>query len=158
VPRTSPIPTESLDYFMGCDPGTSGSIMILHRSGKIHSEIRWDWTLAEIGSAIRKARKHICFALVEQVGAMPTDARSSAFKFGNAFGCMRGMISVCGIRHEYIRPQDWQGKMSCRSKGNKNITKARAQQLFPDYKITHRNADALLLAELARRTALERGW
>lgn len=35
--------------------------------------------------------------------------------------------------------------------GDKNVTKAAAQRLFPDQKVVHATADAMLLAEYARR-------
>jgi hypothetical protein len=41
--------------------------------------------------------------------------------------------------------------MKCRSGGDKKITKAAAQRLFPRMKVTHKNADALLIAEYGRR-------
>lgn len=41
--------------------------------------------------------------------------------------------------------------MGCLTNGDKNITKQRAQQLFPSAKVTHKIADALLLAEYCRR-------
>jgi hypothetical protein len=37
------------------------------------------------------------------------------------------------------------------SKGDKNVTKRKAQELFPSLKITHATADALLIAEYLRR-------
>ena len=162
MPRTTTPP--SRDYFLGCDPGKSGAFAMLGREGNVIAEMRCTETITDIGSFLRQYRTRISFALIEQVGAMPTDARSSAFKFGDAFGWMRGMITVCNIRHEYIRPVKWQSAMECRTGGDKNISKAKAQTMFPDYKgitgkgICHSNADALLLAELARRTGLERGW
>jgi hypothetical protein len=42
------------------------------------------------------------------------------------------------------------------SKGDKNVTKAKAQQLFTQLKITHATADALLIAEFARRSRTEK--
>jgi hypothetical protein len=45
--------------------------------------------------------------------------------------------------------------MQCLTGGDKNISKRRAQELFPSLKITHAVADALLIAEYGRR--LERG-
>jgi len=162
VPRTKqPI---SRDFWMGCDPGKSGAFIILDREGNVIKEMRCTETITDIGAFLRFYRRSISFALIEQVGAMPTDARSSAFKFGDAYGWMRGMVTVCNIRHEYIRPQKWQSAMECRTGGDKNVSKAKAQTLFPDYKgctgkgIGHANADALLLAELARRMGRERGW
>jgi hypothetical protein len=37
------------------------------------------------------------------------------------------------------------------TKGDKNITKRKAQELFPEIKITHAIADSLLIAEYGRR-------
>jgi len=41
--------------------------------------------------------------------------------------------------------------MGCLTKGDKNVSKRRAQELFPALKVTHAIADALLIAEFARR-------
>ena len=45
--------------------------------------------------------------------------------------------------------------MSWLSKGDKNVTKSRAQELFPELKITHAIADALLIAEYGRRVRID---
>jgi hypothetical protein len=37
------------------------------------------------------------------------------------------------------------------TKGDKNVSKRRAQELFPQLKVTHATADALLIAEYGRR-------
>lgn len=50
-----------------------------------------------------------------------------------------------------VTPQKWQRAMGCLSGGDKNVTKARAQQLWPTLKLTHANSDAYLLAEYARK-------
>ena len=152
------------DLFAGVDPGWSGSIMIINREGTWTLEIPMTWTIQDIGVNLRSHCKEISFALIERVGGGLYQGKKgkmgvqSAFKFGDAFGIMRGMITICRIRHEYISPTDWQKEMKCRTKGDKKISKAAAQRLFPDVEIVHRNADALLLAELARRIAIERGW
>jgi hypothetical protein len=45
--------------------------------------------------------------------------------------------------------------MSCLTKGDKNVTKSRAQELFPEVKVTHAIADALLIAEYGRRIRVD---
>ena len=45
----------------------------------------------------------------------------------------------------------WQKYLGCLTKGDKNVSKAKAQELFPDLKITHAIADSLLIAEYGRR-------
>jgi len=71
-----------------------------------------------------------------------------------SFGFCQGMLVAARIRFELARPQKWQTALDCRTGGDKNISKARAQALFPGVKVIHANADALLLAEFARRTDL----
>jgi hypothetical protein len=82
---------------------------------------------------------------------MPVQGVSSTFKFGVSYGFVLGLLSALRIRHELVTPQKWQRAMNCLSGGDKNVTKAAAQRLWPHWKITHGNADALLIAEHCRR-------
>ncbi len=77
----------------------------------------------------------------------------SAFTFGNAVGVVVGVLAALGFRVELVTPQEWQRAMSCLTGGDKNVSKAAAQRIFPGFegKITHANADALLIAEHGRR-------
>jgi len=143
---------------MGCDPGSSGCIILLHRDGSFVKEIRMDQTLQDIGFTLRQYRKEISFGFIERVHSMPKQGVASSFKFGTSFGVIIGMVAICGIRHEFIQPQKWQASLKCLTKGDKNVSKARAQQLFPAVKVIHQNADALLIAEWARQTGIERGY
>jgi len=45
----------------------------------------------------------------------------------------------------------WQKALGCMTKGDKNITKRLASELFPAIKCTHTVSDALLIAEYGRR-------
>ncbi len=146
------------NIFLGGDPGKSGCMALVHRSGGIVDLIRFNTTYAEIGASLLPYRKKISFALIESVHSMPKQGVASSFKFGDAFGAMKMAIAICRIRHEFITPSKWQRVLNCRTKGNKNITKDTARRLFPGADIFHWNADALLLAELARRMGMERGW
>ena len=74
-----------------------------------------------------------------------------AFTFGQSYGFLRGMLIASEVPFDEVLPVKWMTKLSCRTKGNKNITKAKAQQLFPELKITHAIADALLIAEYCRQ-------
>ncbi len=46
--------------------------------------------------------------------------------------------------------------LDCMTGGDKNVTKRKAQELFPEIKVTHAIADALLIGEYARRDIEER--
>jgi len=80
---------------------------------------------------------------------------SSTFKFGMQYGTLKGILTALHIPFELIRPVDWQRALGCMTKGDKNISKAKAQQLFPDIKVTHAKADALLISEYCRRMRSE---
>jgi len=136
--------------YLGIDPGKSGAIAVIDHEGRGAMSIKlsetprdvWEWLVVH-GDAD--------YGAIERVGSRPGQGVSSTFKFGESFGFCQGVLVASGVRHEFVSPSKWQGALGCRSKGDKNVTKARAQQLFPDVKVTHANADALLLAEYARR-------
>jgi crossover junction endodeoxyribonuclease RuvC len=83
---------------------------------------------------------------IEKVGAMPKQGVSSTFKFGRGYGFLRGCITALALPWNEVAPGVWQRKLQCLSGGDKNVTKARAQQLYPHLRITHATADALLIA------------
>ena len=90
-------------------------------------------------------------AVLEAVHSMPKQGVASSFKFGQQYGLVEMALIANNISYQKVTPQKWQKEMSCRSGGDKNVTKRRAQQLFPKHKFTHGIADALLLAEYCRR-------
>jgi hypothetical protein len=90
-------------------------------------------------------------AYVEQVSSSPQMGVKSAFTFGNGFGHLEMALTAAGIPFERVRPQVWQKALGCLTKGDKNVSKRRAQELFPQLKVTHATADALLIAEYGNR-------
>lgn len=140
---------------LGIDPGrSSGSIAYVWRQdGKLHGEAFYlcDMTEYEIWDTLKRYSSKAKFAVLERVHAMPKQGVSSSFKFGTSYGELRMAIVAAGIRVEHITPQKWQKAMKCLSGGDKKVTRTRAQEVFPNIKITHKNADALLIAEFGRR-------
>ena len=100
-----------------------------------------------------KARGNVEMAMIERAWSMPRQGVASSFKFGLNYGFLRGMLCAHRFRFTEITSHKWQRKLECLTKGDKNISKRRAQQLFPELKITHATADALLIAEYGRRTS-----
>ena len=90
-------------------------------------------------------------AYLEQVHSSPQMGVKSAFTFGNGFGHLEMALTAAWIPFVRVSPQKWQGALGCRTGGDKNVSKARAQELFPDLKPTHATADALLIMEYGRR-------
>lgn len=145
------------NLFIGIDPGKSGSVAFIDKTTGDAWSFKLDCTDRDIADGVRDALftqdggAADAFAVIEKVHSSPQMGVKSAFTFGQSFGKLEMVLNFLEVRFEYVAPAKWQGDMNCRTKGDKNITKAAAQRLFPALKITHANADALLLAEYARR-------
>jgi Holliday junction resolvasome RuvABC endonuclease subunit len=140
-----------LIYF-GVDPGKSGAIAAIWDDGKPFGRCqRLDATEQDIVSYFLQFDLTDCAAIIEKVHSTPQMGVTSAFTFGRGFGLLLGILSSHRIPFSEVSPQKWQKAMECMTKGDKNVSKRRAQQLWPSLTITHRNADALLIAEYGRR-------
>lgn len=138
--------------YIGVDPGKSGSIAFV--CGDTAWTVPNDSTHKDLFDAIEDAKSiaPIRFALIERVSASPQMGTVSAFSFGQSYGSLEMLLTCAGVPFERITPVTWQNAMKCRTGGDKNVSKQRAQELFPTVKVTHKNADALLLAKLAQTT------
>jgi Holliday junction resolvasome RuvABC endonuclease subunit len=145
---------------IGIDPGKSGGIAWFNDDGphveKMPDTVQGVWELIEhIVNGSAPIYRHTEFkAYIEQVHSSPQMGVKSAFTFGNGFGHLEMALTAANIPFERIRPQVWQKTLGCLTKGDKNISKRRAQELFPHLKITHATADAMLIAEYGRRLNL----
>lgn len=145
--------------FFGVDPGKSGAIAALDASGNCVGSVRLCETPHDIWSWLRDKSSHCdkSFAVLERVSARPGQGVSSTFKFGTSYGMAKGLLVAAGIPHEEKTPSVWMRHMGLTSpKGtsktdHKRKLKQRAQELWPDVKVTNKEADALLIAEFARR-------
>ena len=140
--------------FIGIDPGKSGALVALRDDGSISSFIKGDETEHDIAFWLRAsaAGGNGVVATLERVGAMPGQGVSSTFKFGQSFGFLKGILTALAIPYSEVGPVKWQNAMSCRTGGDKNVSKSAAQRLWPAQKMTHAIADACLIAEYGRRT------
>ena len=136
---------------IGVDPGANGGIAWI-TDGKACVEKMPDtlqdlWELIEsIGFEAPDFTPYQIKAYIEQVSSSPQMGVVSAFSFGRGYGNLEMALTSAGIPFERVRPQVWQKALGCMTKGDKNVSKRRAQELFPDRKITHATADALLIA------------
>jgi hypothetical protein len=143
-------------FYIGIDPGYSGGMALLSADGVLWAACKCDMTESDVADKLRRwtSGPHPCKAVIEKVHSMPKQGVSSSFKFGMSYGFLRGLLVGLKIPFEEVSPQRWQKYMQCLTHGDKNVSKAKAQQLFPSVKITHATADAILLAEYLRRTNL----
>lgn len=149
--------------YIGIDPGKSGAIAYLHEGCAgvqlLNRTERDIWIyLTDLSHDAARDRIEI-FAYIEKVAAMPKQGVTSTFNFGMSYGALRMALIAAEIPFETVAPGVWQKQFGLptvkQCGGNltvkKNAHKARAQELFPAIKITHGNADALLIAEYCRR-------
>jgi len=138
--------------FIGVDPGRSGAMAVVNGRGQVLHIVKNNSTERDLWQSLCDwaALTPRSYAVIESVHSMPKQGVASSFKFGVSYGFLRGLLIASGIRFTEVSPVKWQTAMRCRTKGDKNVSKARAQQLFPRLHIVHANADALLLAEYAR--------
>lgn len=142
--------------FIGIDPGASGGIAGLNYDGHVVEALKMPQTERDIYDYVGSftgGNGESCKALIEKVHAMPKQGVSSTFKFGVGYGGLRMALVGHGIPFEDATPQKWQAFMGCLTRGDKNVSKAKAQMLWPRLKVTHAIADALLIAEYLRRTS-----
>lgn len=154
------------EMVMGVDPGTSGGFAVLDARKNVIVAQKFDGlTESDIWDAMKPytLAPEMIVAVLEKVSAMPDQGVTSVFTFGDSWGFLRGLLVASAVRREYVRPQEWQKLFrlpttkECGSKtAKKNANKAEAQRQFPEIKMTHAIADALLIAEYARRIAIER--
>lgn len=138
---------------LGVDPGGSGAAALYCRGqppaviefAKHDESAILQWFV----DAVAESEPRL--AVLERVGPSPKMGAANAFTFGESYGFLRAALMVTGVRLKLVVPRAWQAAMQCMSGGDKNVTKRAAQVLFPNLKITHGTADALLIAVYAQR-------
>jgi hypothetical protein len=140
--------------YIGADPGKNGGIASLRGSvANVWKMPETERDLLNLLVSIKNASME-CFALVEIVHSSPQQGVKSAFTFGQGYGALRMALTASGIPFEGVRPQVWQKELGCLTGGDKNVSKTRAQSLFPALKLTHATADSLLIAEYGKRKGI----
>lgn len=155
-------------FWMALDPGSkSGAIAVIDDDRRLVDLVKMPDTDYDIAEEIREWADRVQMCLIESVGAFPGQGVTSSFHFGENYGFLRGVLVGYRIPFEVIAPRRWQtllgvpaipkreraatGKRG--SLERKKSTRRWAQRLFPELadKISLQTADALLLAECARR-------
>lgn len=107
----------------GIDPGMSGAIAFLAAEGSLIDVV--DMPVFAVTKRVGgkdRTKNHInthdlgdvlrshgaeSTAVVELVGARPTDGSSQAFQFGFSAGAIHGACGALGLRIETVTPQKW---------------------------------------------------
>jgi len=148
-------------YHLGIDPGESGAAVLIKYDKSSYDSwkplkverifIFKGQSDDEVSTVIEAMGWGIESCVLEQLHAYPKRGSIGNFKLGRHYGMLKALLTVYDVTFIEATPQKWQRALGCLTGGNKNVTKKKAQELFPDVKVTHAIADALLLAEYARR-------
>ena len=147
--------------YLGIDPGpNTGALAWINSNATVCYTKRFmDMTEKELSNQIEEIRamSKNCVCVVERVWAFPKQGVTSAFSFGDNYGLIRGLLIANNIPFKLVTPKMWQKyyNMSKKPEETKNAWKRRlkgkAQELFPTINVQTETADAILLAEYARK-------
>lgn len=139
---------------IGIDPGIKGVAIVIDRHTTVLDVINFPTAsdslfqskpdaLALYNKLSRHAEESI--AVIEKVGAMPTDARSSLWSFAENHGVWISCLAIAGIPIvSRVSPVHWKAHYRLIKKP-KNESKAKALELGFKAK-NHNEADAFLIA------------
>jgi crossover junction endodeoxyribonuclease RuvC len=130
-----------VNVVIGVDPGATGAIAALDTDGGIvavhdmphHGGIVSPALIADILSDLRLAHD-LAVAWVERVHAMPRQGVSSSFKFGDAYGTVKGVLGGARVPLELVTPGKWKGDAGLTS--DKGASRRRAIELWPEHSAT----------------------
>lgn len=155
--------------WIGIDPGVTGAFAILGEkisffdmptvlvaSGKKH---RNEYDAQAIVGFLSVLPGSLMVA-IERQQAMPDQGVSSTFRTGYGFGMLIGILAAMQIPYELVAPVSWKRALMPDMPKDKGASIIKAKMLFPSAapemarKKDHARADALLIAEFARRRQL----
>jgi hypothetical protein len=97
------------EAYMGIDPGQKGYIVVYDTSKRqYYKEPLASETLVDF---LEQFAHLDCMAVIEKVGAMPGQGRTSIFTFGYNAGRVVGILEAMGIPYTHVTPQKWQKEM-----------------------------------------------
>jgi len=157
--------------FVGIDPGLDGAVAALYADGSVES-LRDTPTLTVV-SGKKKKREYDTASMasmlywdkdyfkpiigLESVHAMPGQGVVSMFSMGRGLGIWEGIISAYIYSHTKITPQRWKKALLDGMGKDKDASRLRAIQLFPDQPLVlkkhHGRAEALLIAHYIMRSS-----
>lgn len=161
-----------MTIWLGVDPGFSGAFVAISEVGIIHhfdmplSKVRHGkgtqnevcaHTLRDELLTLQSDQGKIRVAIIEQVTSSPQMGRASAFRFGEGYGVVTGVLSALCIPIERVRPQVWKKYMGLPADKAASLTLARAKWPAADcftLKKHDGRAEAALLGEFGRRNGL----
>jgi len=158
--------------FVGIDPGKRGAVAYLLPSGVVEifdfptlavrkGSGRREYDAAAMVTLLERAHAVEMRVCIERVHSMPEQGVASTFSFGQGYGIWLGILAALRISYQAVTPQAWKKLLMAGAPKEKSASVLAAGQIFPRAVDLLRGprgatldgrADALLLAEYARRT------
>lgn len=143
--------------YLGVDIGINGGVVVLDAAGKVIDSFKTPETRREFREKLAKYADLLSFCILEKVHSQPHHGGKCNFTFGATAERTLYTLEVCRIPYQEVTPQTWLKTYMLKKEKTetstqwKNRLKGRAQQLFPNEKITLALSDAFLIAEFCRR-------
>lgn len=143
---------------IGIDPGKHGCIALMNvETHTIEAVHKMPQTPTDFISTLSSYVANECVVYLEQVNEQPS--QRGMFEYGRNYGMIETSLAALKIPHYKVTPQKWQKMFQLKKptttdkakayRERKAILKAKAQEIFPNIKVTLETADGLLLAEYA---------
>lgn len=143
---------------LGLDPGASGAAALIRSSDDVEVCRFAKASQVEVARVLHGMVQEADLIALEKVGPMPTDAKGAVFKFGAAWGFLRGVVFGCAGRGRFVEPspQTWQRELGIPARKktesktqHKRRIRQRAEELYPAVSMTADVPDALLIGHWA---------
>lgn len=148
---------QPIKIYLGVDIGVNGGIVALSETGSVISAFKTPETRAEFIEKLKPFGEVPSFCILERVHSHPKNGAKANFSFGATTERTLFTLEISKIPFQEVTPQTWMKTYMLKKEKSetsaqwKNRLKARAQQLFPNEKITLALSDAFLMAEFCRR-------
>lgn len=160
-PRIIPRP------LIAIDPGANGAVAFTCRDGSI-AAVPFDSpdtflnTLVDFQKANSRMLTSDLLCVVEKVGGFIGKAQpaSAAFRFGENYGYIQGVLRALKVPYELVAPATWQRLYPTHTKASEDKAQHKrelrdtASRLFPQIRVTLKTADALLLLDFLRKKSV----
>lgn len=163
---------ETLDNYLGIDPGKSGGLALIRSSLRSNQVLSYSF-MPESDYDLYKLLRDwkntygISSAVLERVSSMPGEGHVGAFSFGENYGKLQMALAANKIRYEKITPRVWQKGLGVKVKAKteskpafKERLRQLSQQLFPSLPLWDEPrtlgkqravCDAILIGEYCKR-------
>ena len=137
--------------YVGVDPGAQGAVAVL--------DDLWRFDCFRLSSPPLEVFRWLesqlngkpVTAYLEHVWGHKGSGMKSVTSFMKNVGRCEMMLEIACGGYTLVTPQKWQKELGCLTTGDKTVSRAFARKMFPQLKISHWNADAMLIAEYAKR-------